>query len=467
MVKIAVKWQAFIVISIGIFISTLDGSILNIANPSIAKSLNVSMQQVQWVVTAYMLIITASLIFLGRLGDQIGSNKIYKYGFLIFTLGSFLCSISPALTYLISSRLVQGIGASMMMATGMGIISNIFPSDERGKALGLTGMVVGIGNMSGPSLGGILVANFSWPLIFVINIPIGLLGFYLAHKYLPLQSSSDELKSYDLTGTLTFALAAGTFILALSAKQNINTSFLLISLVLATVFYFIEKNSRQPMLDFALFKIKAFSNGNIMALAVYITQNSVFFLLPFFMETVLGFSPDYSGLLMTITPVTMAITAPLAGSLSDKYGSRKILALSLLTLTCSYLTFSSMNTLLNLYKLIGGLILLGLGIGMFGSPNNSSILGSIPREKAGYGGGFIATNRNLSFAVGIAGSVSIFSLILGNSQRSMPYIQAYAHASHMVYLIAAGVTLIGFIFALLSILHKESNINEVNDSQPD
>lgn len=460
--KLEVKWQAFVVISIGIFMSTLDGSILNIANPTIAKDLNVSMQQVQWVVTAYMLIITASLIFLGRLGDQIGSSKIYKYGFLIFTLGSFLCSISPSLAYLISSRLVQGIGASMMMATGMGIISNVFPASERGKALGLTGMIVGIGNMSGPSLGGLLVAHFPWPVVFLINIPIGLFGFYLAGQYLPLQSTNKELKGYDLAGTLTFALAIATLLYALSASQKISIGFLGLALLFMLLFYYIEKTSQQPMLDFALFKIKTFTYGNIMALAVYTTQTSVFFLLPFYMEIILGFSPDYSGLLMTITPVTMALTAPLAGSLSDKVGSRKILAISLLTLTLAYLIFSSLNAQLNLFKLCSGLILLGLGMGMFGSPNNSSILGSIPREKAGYGGGFISTIRNLAFAVGIASSVSIFSLILSNSQNSLPYVQAYIHAGNTVYYIAAGITMFAFVFAIIINFKSMPGINETN-----
>lgn len=448
--KIEVKWQALIVISTGIFMSTLDGSILNIANPSIAKSLEVSMQQVQWVITAYMLIITSLLIFLGRLGDQLGSHKIYKFGFLIFTLGSFLCSISPSLAYLISARLVQGIGASMMMATGMGIVSNVFPAHERGKALGLTGMVVGIGNMSGPSLGGLLVANFAWPVIFLINVPIGLLGFYLAQKYLPEQPSNPDQNAYDLSGAVTFALAVGALLYALSGSQKINPIFLVIAILLMLVFYYNEKISRFPMLDFDLFKIKTFTYGNIMALAVYTTQTSVFFLIPFYMERMLAFTPDYSGLLMTITPVTMAITAPLAGSLSDKIGSSKILILSLSILTFSFLTFSSLTAQVNLVKLVTGLSLLGLGIGMFGSPNNSSILGSLPREKAGYAGGFMSTNRNLSFAVGTAGSVSIFSLILNNSEKSMPYVKAYIHASNTIYLLAASVTLFGLIFALIS-----------------
>lgn len=454
--KIDRKWQALIIISIGIFMSTLDGSILNIANPTIAKSLQVSMQEIQWVVTAYMLVITATLIFLGRLGDQIGSHKIYRNGFLIFTGGSFLCSISSTLTVLILARLVQGIGASMMMATGIGIVSNAFPPQERGKALGLTGTVVGIGNMTGPSLGGLLVAKYTWPVIFLINVPIGLIGYYLAYKYLTGAEPKQVQPGHDLTGTLTFALSISLLIYSLSAGPSIRTPFLITALGLMLLFAYIEKNAPHPMLDFELFKIKKFVYGNAMALAVYTTQTSVFFLLPFYMEQILDFSPSFSGLLMTVTPVTMALTAPLAGSLSDKVGSSKILALSLALLTFSYVIFSNLNSQISLVKLIAGLTLLGLGMGMFGSPNNSSILGSIPREKAGYGGGFIATIRNLAFAVGIAGSVSTFSLILAASQKHLPYTRAYIHASNTVYLIAASITLIGFIFALIAIFRSRS-----------
>lgn len=448
--KLEVKWQAFIIVSIGIFMSTLDGSILNIANPTLAKSFQISMQQVQWIVTAYMLIITASLIFLGRLGDKIGSDKIYAAGFIIFTLGSLLCSISPSFALLIGSRLVQGIGASMMMATGMGIISNTFPPQERGKALGLTGMIVGFGNMTGPSLGGFLVAHFAWPVIFLINVPIGLLGFYLALRFLPKQTRNQDLHGYDLPGTLIFALIIGLFIYTLSGAEKISITLLLIALMLIMAFYYIEKKSRQPMLELELFKIKNFVYGNIMALGIYVTQTTVFFLLPFYMESILKLSPSFTGLLMTITPVSMAITAPLAGTLSDKIGSRKILSVSLLTVTGAYVVFSTLNGQLSLVKLVCGLVLLGIGMGMFGSPNNSSIFASIPREKAGYGGGFIATVRNLSFAIGIAGSVSIFSIVLSVSQKTMAYNNAYIHASNTVYQIAAGITLMGFIFSLLT-----------------
>jgi EmrB/QacA subfamily drug resistance transporter len=462
--KLEVKWQVFIIVSIGIFMSTLDGSILNIANPTIAKSFQISMQQVQWIVTAYMLIITASLIYLGRLGDQIGSDKIYAAGFIVFTLGSLLCSISPSLALLIVSRLVQGIGASMMMATGMGIISNTFPPQERGKALGLSGMIVGLGNMTGPSLGGILVAHFAWPVIFLINVPIGLLGFYLALRHLPQQARNQDLHGYDLPGTLLFALTIGFFIYALAGAANISITLLLFALMFILAFYYIEKKSRQPMLDLELFKIKNFVYGNIMGLGIYVTQTTVFFLLPFYMESILALSPTFTGLLMTITPVSLAITAPLAGNLSDKIGSRKILSVSLLTTTSAYVVFSTLNGHLSLFKLICGLALLGIGMGMFGSPNNSSIFASIPREKAGYGGGFIATVRNLSFAVGIAGSVSIFSIVLSISQKTMAYKNAYVHASNTVYLIAAGITLMGFIISLLTRLGGNKTVEHEGES---
>lgn len=455
------KWQVLWVVSIGIFMSTLDGSILNIANPTIAHNLQVSMQQIQWVVTAYMLIITSTLIFWGRLGDQIGSTRIYRNGFLIFTIGSFLCSMATSLALLIIFRLIQGVGASMMMATGIGIVSNAFPDQERGKALGLTGTVVGIGNMTGPSLGGFLVAHYDWPLIFLINVPIGILGFILATKYLlgseTKVKTQPGLTGHDLPGTLTFALAVSLLVYSLSTAPNIQIPLFLVSLGLLPLFLFMEKRVTRPMLDLELFKIKEFVYGNAMAMVVYTTQTSVFFLLPFYMELMLDFPASFSGLLMTIPPVTMALTAPLAGSLSDKVGSSKILSFSLALLSCSYIVFSSLSAEISLLKLISGLALLGLGMGMFGSPNNSSILGSIPKEKAGYGGGFIATVRNLSFAVGIAGSVSIFSIILAASQRHLPYTPAYIQASHNIYLIAAGITITGLIFSLLDIKNKPPN----------
>ena len=444
------KWRVLIIICLGIFMATLDGSILNIANPTIANSMNVDMQDVQWVVTAYMLVITASLLFFGQLGDNLGSVKIYSYGFLVFTLGSFLCSLSAQLDFLIASRVIQAFGASMMMANGIGIVSNTFPASERGKALGITGSVVGIGNMTGPSLGGLLVGNFHWSAIFLINIPIGLFAFYMAYKYLPKELEKTTSKQrFDLGGITLFALASIVTVISLSSKQGGNFALFSLGIILLLLFYIFEKRQTQPMLDFELFKIKNFTHGNILGFAAYVAQTSVFFLMPFYMERLLHFTPSMSGLLMTIPPVSMAITAPLSGTLSDRIGSRRITIVSFALMTGAYLLLSTLDNTPDMLKICGGLLLMGIGMGSFGSPNNSSILGSIPREKAGYAGGFISTVRNFSFSIGIAASVSTFSFFLNRNLAHSGFEFAYAGATDSVYRIAAAITFMALLFSIV------------------
>lgn len=448
--KLELKWRVFIIVAIGILISTLDGSILNIANPSIARELNLQIEDVQWVVTAYLLVITSSLIFFGRLGDKRGSNKVYTWGFLLFTLGSLGCSLSRTLVILISARMFQGIGASMMMATGIGIVANIFPAGERGKALGLTGTMVALGNMLGPSLGGLLLAQFQWPVIFLINIPIGLLGFFLGIRYLPEEHLDEEITSYDVPGTLMLAAVVTVMISALSGSKGMNVLWFTAAVVLLLLFCRWERKVPYPLLDFDLFKNKIFINGNLTAVVVYSTQTSVFFLLPFYMETILNFSPAHSGLMMTITPVIMSVTAPLAGYFSDRFGSTRIISFSLLLISTSFLVLSALN-IGQADIIIGvGLGLLGMGMGMFGSPNTSAILGSMPKEKAGYGGGFISTNRNLSYSLGISSGVLLFTWRLNQEQTVLNYAKAYIEASRTVYWAAASIALVTLILWTLA-----------------
>lgn len=450
MLQLDPKWRVLIIVCIGIFMSTLDGSIVNIANPSISADFGVSMQRVQWLVTAYMLVITASLLFFGKLGDRVGGQKIYTYGFLVFTIGSLCCAISPNLLFLTAARIFQGTGSSMMMATGMGITSNSFPPEERGRALGLTGGIVGVGNMTGPGLGGLILASFHWPAIFLINLPIGLAGFLLAVKYLPDQPKNSANRQFDIPGTLLFALAAILSVLSFSIKKTPDLWLLGSSLLLFFIFYRLEKRNATGLLDFDLFKIRRFSDGNIMALIAYSIQPFVIFLMPFYLEGVLHFSTAHSGLTMSITPIAMAITAPLAGSLSDRVGSSRLTPLSFFLLGAANLLMSTLNA--NSPGILVGayLALFGIGMGAFGSPNNNAILGSIPRFKAGYAGGFVSTVRNFSFALGTSIATGIFALLYSRSLAHSPQAAAYVAATHTVYYIAAAICLVGMTFALVS-----------------
>ncbi|MGI5912603.1 MAG: MFS transporter [Syntrophomonadaceae bacterium] len=447
------KWQVLILICIGIFISTLDGSIVNIANPVIAKSLSVSMQEVQWVVTSYMLIITATLLLFGKLGDQFGNIKVYTYGFLIFTIGSFICYMSPTLSFLIAARIFQGIGASMMMATGMGIVSNTFPAGERGKALGITGSIVGIGNMSGPSIGGILIGHFSWPAIFLINIPIGLAGFFLGLKFFNMDAMKKKVRP-DYWGNLLFALALTFLMLGLSKENTLNYELLILGILILVLFFINEKKQTYPLLDFRLFKVKNFVYGNIMGFASYASQTAVFFMIPFYLDRILHLSPITAGLVMTLTPALMAITAPLAGSLSDRIGAPRLTSIAFILLILGHGTLSTLNGSNELIRIAVGLILLGLGAGSFGSPNNSSIFGSLPKEKAGYVGGFIATIRNFAFAFGLAVSVSIFSHIYNNKILFLSSTAAYINANMWIYRFTAAICLGGLLVSVFSSHHR-------------
>ncbi len=459
--KLELKWQVLCIICAGIFISTLDGSILNIANPIIAADFSVTMNQVQWITTAYMLVITATLLFFGKFGDQVGSQKIYAYGFLCFTSGSFLCSISPALYYLIASRLIQAVGASMMMATGAGIISNSFPDGEKGKALGLTSSMVGIGNMAGPVIGGVILAHLGWSYIFLVNVPIGLLGFYLALKYLPAQPLNPAGGRYDMVGILLFALGSVMLLLALSYNTAATPIIAVTAIILLVSFYYYEKNQDQPILDFALFKIKTFLYGNIMIFLAYISQIWVMFLIPFYMEDFLQLSPQLMGLYMTIPPICLAVTAPLTGSLSDRIGSSRLTSVGLFLMTLSHVSFSTLSSGNSILKMVAGLLLLGTGMGFFGSPNSSSIFRSVPGEKAGYTGGFSATIRNFSISLGIAVSASIFTSILSVQQQLFTADVAYMTAIGMVFRISALVTLGGL---LLSIITAKSRMSRHNNN---
>ncbi|HEX3011384.1 MAG TPA: MFS transporter [Syntrophomonadaceae bacterium] len=462
--KYEYKWQVLIIVCIGIFMSTLDGSILNIANPTIARKLNVNMGQIQWIVTSYMLVITSSLLFFGWLGDKIGSEKIYTRGFLVFTAGSFICSTSHTLSFLITARMLQAFGASMMMSTGIGIISNTFPPGERGKALGLTGSMVGIGNVAGPALGGLLVAHYSWNIIFLINVPIGIIGFFMAFKYLKVQPVIIEKSKYDVMGTILFALFAALLILTLVGSSSINFYTLITAFLALAAFGWYEKKILYPLIDFKLFKIHNFVQGNMMGMAAYSSQTFVFFLLPFFLERILKISPAYTGLLMAIPPVIMIMCAPLAGFVSDRLGSSLLTMASFSLQAIAYLLLSTLSETSSTAVIAAILAILGTGMAMFGSPNNSSILGSIPHEKAGYAGGFISTVRNLSYCLGTAVSVSIFTLLLKQHMHTLSYTQAYINAAHAVYWLGLGIACIGL---LISLWRPKTSLNSSRNKTTD
>ncbi len=448
------RWYVFLTVSIGTFMSTLDSSIVNVALPTIASELKVGLSTIQWVVSAYLLTISSLLLVFGRLADLLGRKKVYSLGFLIFTLGSFICSLAANIWILVAARVLQAIGASMLMANSAAIITAIFPKSERGKALGLTGTVVSLGSLTGPALGGLLIGIADWRSIFYINIPIGIVAYFLAKKILPKDELKGEEEKFDFLGAFTFTSGMILLLLGISngEKWGWGSFPILLSIItgviLLLLFYWLEGIVKAPMVDLSLFTNRPFMLGNITGWLSFVAMFANTMLLPFYLQHVLDYSPSQVGILMTVFPITMAIVAPLSGHLSDKLGPVILTTLGLLLISFGLFYFSTLTESAKFYQIIPGSLLIGIGSGMFQSPNNSSVMSSVPLQKLGIAGGMNSLVRNLGMITGTIFSVSLFETLGGVSVPQPNEISSFISAYHYVMWVAATIALVGAIISV-------------------
>jgi EmrB/QacA subfamily drug resistance transporter len=448
------RWYVLATVSIGTFMSTLDSSIVNVALPTIAGQFHTQLSVLQWTVTAYLLAITSLLPVFGRLADMLGRKKIYVLGFVIFTMGSALCGFSTSIWFLISTRVLQAIGASMLMANSAAIIVSIFPLQERGRALGLTGTVVALGSMSGPALGGLLIGLLGWRSIFYINVPIGILGYLVAQSILPGDKPHKERESFDSVGAVLFAAGMTSLLMAInnsSAQGWSNPSILFglfAGMALLALFIFNERRIPHPMIELSLFRNRPFIIGNICGWLSFVAMFANTMILPFYLQQVLNYRPSQVGLLMTAFPIAMAITAPISGRASDKHGPLLLTSGGLAITALGLFYFSTLTTTTTFYQVIPGSLLMGMGSGMFQSPNNSSVMSSVPPPKLGLAGGMSSLFRNVGMISGIALSVSLFEAWGGVSRPKLDQIPMFMHAYHSVMLVGMAIALLGAAISL-------------------
>ncbi|MCL4516236.1 MAG: MFS transporter [Firmicutes bacterium] len=457
------KWLALATVGIGTFMAPLDGSVVNIALPHIASSLRATLPTVEWVVMMYLLVISTLLLTYGRLGDMIGHKPVYLAGFVIFTAGSLLCGFSPAIGYLIAFRAVQAIGAGMMMAIGPAIVTSAFPAHERGKALGMNAMVVATALALGPTIGGLLVSTFGWRSIFFINLPIGVFGTIWAWRVLRMNPTVPG-QSFDVPGAITIFVALTALLLALSKGQDLGWSSLpIVSLLAAAVvfgalFLLNERRVAQPMMDLSLFENRLFSAANLSALLNFMAQSAVTFLMPFYLENVRHLEAAHAGLVLSPMPLVVLVAAPFSGSLSDKIGSRLLSSTGMAVIALDLGLLSRLGVATPLL-LIGALLAIaGLGAGLFQSPNNSAIMGSVPKHRLGIASGMLASMRNIGMVVGVALSGAILTnrLPVHASRLSAQGLagdllqkQAFVLSFHDSFVVAAVLAAIGVLTSLI------------------
>jgi EmrB/QacA subfamily drug resistance transporter len=409
-------------VAVGIFMATLDGSIVNVALPSIRADLGTDIGGVELVVSGYLLVISATLLAAGRLGDLWGSRRVYVGGMLLFTLGSGLCGASRTLPALVASRVVQALGASAMMAIAPAAVTAIFPAERRGRALGLISSVVAAGLTAGPPLGGLVVSTFSWPGIFLVNLPVGIAGAAWAARALPGGAGSPGAR-FDLPGAAWFALAAGAGVAGVEAlphHRGSSAALLAASLVLAAVFALRERRAPSPLLDASLLRDRTVSLGLVAGLLSYAALFHQTLLSPFFLSQVKGLGPGALGAMLTAVPIALSVSAPLAGWLSDRYGPRGPQVAGGLLLAAGLASLSLADASSSLPSLAARLALEGVGMGLFQAPNNSAVMGALPRARLGSGGGMLATARNMGMALGVAMGGALLVLGSGGEPGSSP-----------------------------------------------
>jgi EmrB/QacA subfamily drug resistance transporter len=441
------KWWVLIAVGVGTFMSALDASVVNAMLPIIGRSMDASVATIEWVVTAYLLIVSALLLGMGRLGDMYGQRRIYLAGFAVFVVSSALCGAAPSAGVLIAFRVLQGVGAAMLFASSPAILTTSFPASERGRALGLQAMMTYIGLTAGPALGGWLTASFGWRSIFYINVPVGGLAMWLSARVVRDAPRAVRDERFDFAGGVLFALGLTALLLALNQGHQWGwgsrpvLALLVLSVALLAAFVRTELRAPSPMLDLGLFRSRAFSAATGSAVLNYICAFSIVFVLPFYLIRGRGFGPARAGVIMAAQPVIMALVSPISGALSDKIGSRLLSSSGMALIGGGLLLLARLGPDSPPHTVVTALAVVGLGAGLFGSPNNSALMGAAPRERQGIAAAMMATARNVGMVLGVGLAGAVFTSVLARHSNAAESLYVAARASFLAAAIvaAAGV----------------------------
>ncbi|MBI5522132.1 MAG: MFS transporter [Desulfarculus sp.] len=394
--------------------ATIDVSIVNISLPTLVRSLDTDFPTAQWVALAYTLVITSLMLAAARLGDMLGVRKPYLLGLGLFTLGSLLCGLAPTAGWLIAFRAFQGLGAALMQALGVAIVTLTFPPSQRGRALGVVGGIVAIGLALGPPLGGLVIGLWGWRWVFLVNLPLGLVAWFLSVRFVPPTPPGAGEQRFDMAGACALMACLVCYSLGLTWGQiqgfDHALTLVLLAVALAALagFVLLELRHPQPMVDLTLFKDPLFSLNLIMSLISFIQLGGVV-VVPFFLELAQGYTTMQAGLLMMTVPVGMGLVSPWAGWLSDRYGPRGISLLGLLLLSLGSYGMSTLHPEVSLWGYMLRATPIGLGMGLFQSPNNSAIMGRAPRHRVGQASGLVSLARTLGNTSGLPLMGAIFT----------------------------------------------------------
>jgi len=438
----------------GPFFSMFDSGMVNVGLPVIAGNFHASVQSVQWTASIYLLTMSALLPLFGSLADAWGRGRIYNFGFFTISIFTLLCGFAPNLPVLIFFRALQGIGGAMVMANGMAIATESYPASERGKNLGMLATMMAIGSIAGPSVGGIVIGAFGWRAAFYLTFVVSFAAFATTWFTIPrIRKPAKTTHPFDFAGAILLIASIFAFVFGFSslggAPSSRTTAAISLSIFVVAfpLLIVVEKRNPRPVIDFGLFTDVTFSSALAASLISFSTMYSPTVLVPFYLQGTLGLTPQASGLYLLAFPAAMAVLSPLSGRLSDKIGSRPLAVTALVLNGGALVLFGSIAPSSPSWLIIVPLFAMGVGFGLFQSPNNSAAMGSAPKEKLGTANAVTQLVKNLGMVIGITFSAVAFSSLMGT--RRITDTAAFLGSARWVYWGAAALSFAGAYIASL------------------
>jgi len=429
-------------LSLSMLMPSLDTSIANAGLPTLAHAFGASFQSVQWIVLAYLLAITALIVSVGRLGDIIGRKRLLLGGIALFTIASLLCGVASTLWWLLAARAAQGLGAAVMMALTVAMVGETVPKEKTGSAMGVLGTMSAIGTTLGPSLGGMLIASFGWPIIFLVNVPIGILNLYLAWRYLPADSgkATTGRVKFDVAGTALLALALAAYALAMTTGHgrfgSLNVILLVTAAVNAGLFWLSQKFSSSPLFRLEMLRLPGLSASLTMRTLVTTVVMATLVVGPFYLSLGLALQPAIVGLVLSVGPLVSALAGVPAGRLVDRFGTRTMTLTGLSGMVGGCFALTIIPASLGIPGYILPIAMVTCGYALFQAANNTSIMADIAPDKRGVISGMLSLSRNLGLITGASFMGAVFALASATTDVSTAEPKAIVTGMHITFAVA-------------------------------
>jgi EmrB/QacA subfamily drug resistance transporter len=452
----SVRW-ALVSLSLSMLLSSLGISIANVGLPTLARAFDASFQSVQWIVLAYLLAITTLIVSVGRLGDITGRRRLLLAGIFLFTLASSLCGAAPALWLLVAARAVQGLGAAIMMALSIAFVAETVPKARTGSAMGLLGTMSAIGTALGPSLGGVLIAGLGWRAIFFVNVPLGILTFLLARRYLPADRRrlKTDRSGLDHLGTLLLALTLAAYALAMTVRHDdgrggfgpLSVGLLLAAVFGLGLFLLVETRAASPLIRLAMFRDAGLSAGLAMSALVSTVMMATLVVGPFYLSRALGLDAAMVGLALSVGPLAAALTGVPAGRLADRFGAMRITIAGLIGMAAGCFILSMVPTTLGVAGYVAPLVIVTVGYALFQTANNTAVMTDVHPDQRGVISGMLNLSRNLGLVTGASAMGAVFAFASAAIDIATARPEAVAIGMRTTFAVAAILVVIALVIA--------------------